>query len=86
MLQISDNLRKKNFQSLYADVRVINNSKNGLKFNMFCGSTNLEPIKTALRESNADISFGFDGDAIRVIRIDSKGNVFDGDYILYQTK
>tara|TARA_B100000989_G_scaffold257811_1_gene207506 strand:+ start:925 stop:1086 length:162 start_codon:yes stop_codon:yes gene_type:complete len=53
---------------------------------MFCGSTNLEPIKTALRESNADISFGFDGDAIRVIRIDSKGNVFDGDYILYQTK
>ena len=36
---------KKIFQSLGADVRVINNSKNGLKINMNCGSTNLEPIK-----------------------------------------
>ena len=36
---------KKIFQNLGADVRVINNSKNGLKINMNCGSTNLEPLK-----------------------------------------
>ena len=37
------------FQSLGADVRVINNSINGLKINLNCGSTNLEPLKKALR-------------------------------------
>ena len=74
---------KKIFQNLGADVRVINNSKNGLKINMNCGSTNLEPLKKALRESPADIGFGFDGDADRVIGVDSKGNVLDGDHILF---
>ncbi len=74
---------KKIFQSLGADVRVINNSKNGLKINMNCGSTNLEPLKKALRETPADMGFSFDGDADRVIGIDSKGNVLDGDHILF---
>jgi len=74
---------KKIFQSLGAYVKVINNSKNGLKINMNCGSTNLEPLKKALRESTADMGFSFDGDADRVIGIDSKGNVLDGDHILF---
>jgi len=74
---------KKIFQNLGADVRVINNAKNGLKINMNCGSTNLEPLKKALKESNADMGFSFDGDADRVIGIDSKGNVLDGDHILF---
>ena len=63
---------KEIFQSLGADVRVINDSQNGLKINMNCGSTNLEPLKKALRESPADMGFSFDGDADRVIGIDSK--------------
>jgi len=74
---------KKIFQSLGADVKVINNSKNGLKINLNCGSTNLEPLKRAFRESTADMGFSFDGDADRVIGIDSKGNVLDGDHILF---
>jgi phosphoglucosamine mutase len=74
---------KKIFQSLGADVRAINNSSNGSKINMNCGSTNLEPLKQALRESPADMGFSFDGDADRVIGIDSKGNVLDGDHILF---
>jgi len=74
---------KKIFQNLGADVRVINNSKNGLKINMNCGSTNLEPLKRALRESPADMGFSFDGDADRVIGVDSKGNILDGDHILF---
>ncbi len=74
---------KKIFQNLGADVRVINNSKNGLKININCGSTNLEPLKKALRESPADMGFSFDGDADRVIGVDSKGNVLDGDHILF---
>jgi len=71
------------FQNLGADVRVINNSKNGLKINMNCGSTNLEPLKKALKEFPADMGFSFDGDADRVIGIDSEGNVLDGDHILF---
>ena len=70
-------------RALGAEVRVINNSNNGLKINMNCGSTNLEPLKKALRESPADMGFSFDGDADRVIGIDSKGNVLDGDHILF---
>ena len=50
---------------------------------MNCGSTNLEPLKKALRESSADMGFSFDGDADRVIGVDSKGNVLDGDHILF---
>ena len=74
---------KKIFQNLGADVRVINNSQNGLKINMNCGSTNLEPLKKALKESPADMGFSFDGDADRVIGVDSLGNILDGDHILF---
>ncbi len=74
---------KKIFQNLGADVKVINNTKNGLKINMNCGSTNLAPLKKALKESPADIGFSFDGDADRVIGLDSEGNVLDGDHILF---
>ncbi len=71
------------FQNLGADVRVINNSKNGLKINMNCGSTNLEPLKKALKNNPADIGFSFDGDADRVIGLDSEGNELNGDHILF---
>ena len=74
---------KRIFHNLGADVKVINNSKNGLKINMNCGSTNLEPIKKVLEENPADMGFSFDGDADRVIGLDSKGNVLDGDHILF---
>ena len=50
---------------------------------MNCGSTNLEPLKKAIRESPADLGFSCDGDADRVIGVDSKGNVLDGDHILF---
>jgi len=71
------------FENLGADVKVINNSNNGLKINMNCGSTNLAPLKQALKENPADMGFSFDGDADRVIGVDSIGNVLDGDHILF---
>ena len=74
---------KKIFKTLGAEVKVINNSQNGLKINMNCGSTNLEPLKKAIRENPADMGFSFDGDADRVIGLDSSGNVLDGDHILF---
>jgi len=74
---------KEIFQILGAEVRVINNSKDGLKININCGSTNLQPLKKALIETPADMGFSFDGDADRVIGVDSLGNVLDGDHILF---
>ncbi len=74
---------KEIFQHLGADVKVINNSRKGSKINMNCGSTNLEPLKKALKNIPADMGFSFDGDADRVIGVDSKGNVLDGDHILF---
>ena len=71
------------FQNLGADVKVINHSRNGLKINVNCGSTHLEPLKKALNENNADMGFSFDGDADRVIGIDSIGNELNGDHILF---
>ena len=71
------------FQNLGADVKVINNSKNGSRINMNCGSTNLEPLKKTLKENPADMGFSFDGDADRVIGVDSIGNVLDGDHMLF---
>jgi len=71
------------FISLGANVKVINNEKNGLKINVNCGSTYLKPLRQAIKENNADMGFSFDGDADRVIGIDSKGNILDGDHILF---
>jgi len=71
------------FNKLGASLKVINNEKNGLKINLNCGSTCLEPLKKAIIENGADMGFSFDGDADRVIGLDSRGNVLDGDHILF---
>ncbi len=71
------------FNNLGASVKVINHEKNGLKINLNCGSTCLKPLKKAILENNADMGFSFDGDADRVIGVDSRGNVLDGDHILF---
>ena len=71
------------FNKLGASLKVINNEKNGLKINLNCGSTYLEPLRKAIIENDADMGFSFDGDADRVIGLDSRGNVLDGDHILF---
>ena len=74
---------KKIFHKLGADVKVINNSNNGSKINMNCGSTCLGPLRKALKENNGYMGFSFDGDADRVIGMDSTGKILDGDHILF---
>ena len=71
------------FKKLGADVKVINNEKNGLKINLNCGSTCLDPLHKAIKDNDADMGFSFDGDADRVIGVDSKSNILDGDHILF---
>ena len=71
------------FQQLGANVYVINSNVDGSKINVKCGSTCLDPLKKAINEFNAEIGFSFDGDADRVIGIDSDENILDGDHILF---
>jgi len=71
------------FKQLGARVHVINNKADGSKINVNCGSTCLDPLKKAINEFNAEIGFSFDGDADRVIGIDSEENILDGDHILF---
>ncbi len=71
------------FKRLGAIVNVINSNTDGSKINVKCGSTCLDPLKKAINEFNADIGFSFDGDADRVIGLDSEENILDGDHILF---
>ena len=71
------------FKKLGANVYVINSNADGSKINVNCGSTCLDPLKKAIKEFNAEMGFSFDGDADRVIGIDSEENILDGDHILF---
>jgi phosphoglucosamine mutase len=71
------------FQNLGAEVICLHQEPDGDRINVNCGSTHLEPLRTAVKLHNADMGFAFDGDADRVLAVDSNGRVVDGDYILY---
>ena len=71
------------FQQLGAEVISLHPLADGDRINVKCGSTHLEAVKNAVKVNQADLGFAFDGDADRVMAIDSKGRVIDGDYILY---
>ncbi len=71
------------FQELGAEVISLHSLADGDRINVNCGSTHLDTLKLAVREHQADLGFAFDGDADRVMAIDSRGRIIDGDYILY---
>jgi phosphoglucosamine mutase len=71
------------FEELGATVIVLHGEPDGDRINVNCGSTHLESLKAAVVEHQADLGFAFDGDADRVLAVDGKGRVVDGDYILY---
>ncbi|WP_052055672.1 phosphoglucosamine mutase [Myxosarcina sp. GI1] len=77
------NLAPKVFQTMGAEVICLHNHADGDRINVDCGSTHLLPLQTAVIQHQADLGFAFDGDADRVMAVDSKGRVVDGDYILY---
>ncbi|MDI6600925.1 MAG: phosphoglucosamine mutase [Thermoanaerobacteraceae bacterium] len=70
------------FKALGADVRVINNVPTGLNINHKCGSTHIEALQEYVREIGAKVGLAFDGDADRLIAVDEKGNVVNGDSIM----
>ncbi|MBP5426779.1 MAG: phosphoglucosamine mutase [Clostridiales bacterium] len=78
----ASNLAPRLFEGLGANVFVIHNTPNGTNINKECGSTHIESLQEEVLLRNADIGFAFDGDADRVLAVDEKGEVLDGDKIL----
>lgn len=71
------------FKQLGADVISLHEQPDGDRINVNCGSTHLNVLQQAVQDHQADLGFAFDGDADRVMAVDARGRVVDGDYILY---
>jgi phosphoglucosamine mutase len=67
---------------LGAEVISVGVSPNGLNINENCGSTHIEQLRLKVLETGADVGISFDGDADRVLMVDEKGNIIDGDKII----
>ncbi len=76
-------IAKSVFGALGAQTVVIGAEPDGLNVNNNCGSTHIENLCDLVREKHLDCGFAFDGDADRCIAVDEKGNVIDGDFMLY---
>ncbi|SDK90584.1 phosphoglucosamine mutase [Natronincola ferrireducens] len=69
-------------KELGAEVHVICHEPDGLNINLNCGSTHPETLQKLVKEVNADIGVAFDGDADRLIAVDEKCHIVDGDHIM----
>lgn len=70
------------YKRLGATIINIFDEPNGININSDCGSTHPENLMKKVLEEKADIGFAYDGDADRLIAVDEKGRLLDGDIIL----
>ena len=71
------------FDALGAKTYVINDQPDGVNVNAGCGSTHIEGLQAYVREHHLDVGFAFDGDADRCLAVDERGEVVNGDEIMY---
>ncbi len=71
------------FRSLNASVVASCCSMDGKKINEACGSLYPQKLIARVNRYKADVGFAFDGDADRLIAVDEKGSIIDGDMVLY---
>ena len=70
------------YEALGAEVIVTGNEPNGININDGCGSTHPEKLSGLVQKTGAQVGLAFDGDADRLIVVDEKGNVIDGDRVI----
>lgn len=70
------------FRELGAEVVEINSTPDGNNINDKCGSTHPEELRKKVVEVGADFGMAYDGDADRLIAVDEKGEIIDGDRIM----
>ena len=71
------------FDALGAQTFAIGKNPDGTNINDNCGSTHIDNLQKFVVENNLDVGFAYDGDADRCLAVDDKGQVIDGDAILY---
>ena len=71
------------FGALGAEVYCLGDEPNGININRECGATDVRALCELVREKSLDLGFAFDGDADRCIAVDERGEVVDGDGIMY---
>lgn len=69
-------------EELGAEVITIHNNPNGFNINEDCGALHTKELQKMVVDLRADIGFGLDGDADRLVVVDEKGEVVDGDQLL----
>jgi len=69
-------------QRLGAEVSALSVSPDGENINAECGSTHPDPLCLAVVEQGADLGIAFDGDADRLVAVDHRGRVVDGDQLI----
>lgn len=67
---------------LGAEIVVINNKPDGKNINVKCGSTHPDELQKLVLESGAHVGLAFDGDADRLIAVDNRGHIVNGDHML----
>jgi len=70
------------FRRLGADVEVIADQPDGMNINQGCGSTHLDGVIERVAGGGYDVAFAFDGDGDRVLAVDRRGAVVDGDELI----
>lgn len=69
-------------KELGGNVIPIHNNPDGTNINANCGSTHMEELQGRVVYEKADIGLAFDGDADRLLAVDEKGRIIDGDQIM----
>jgi len=77
------NIAKSVFDALGAKTFVMNAQPDGTNINKDAGSTHIEHLQKFVVDNGLDVGFAYDGDADRCLCVDEKGNVVNGDHILY---
>ena len=73
---------EKVYSELGADITVIGNEPNGVNINDGCGSTQPEKLQEEVVKQGAFMGLAYDGDADRLIAVDEKGRIIDGDKLI----
>ncbi|MDO4787540.1 MAG: phosphoglucosamine mutase [Johnsonella sp.] len=79
----ASSIAKNVFDALGAETYVINQRPDGININLDCGSTHIGQLQEAVVKNGCDVGFAYDGDADRCLAVDEKGDIVDGDLILY---
>ncbi len=79
----ASNLAPQLFEKFGAEVIAVFNSPDGENINADCGSLHLNNLQKKVLDENADFGVAFDGDADRALFVDEKGNLVDGDAVLW---